>query len=118
MQSNKPWLLVRNPEYFRCVLVSMVTFDPTAVYDDRFVVRFGLGGEGTQPNYQLESPGDHVVAYNGGNHQPNTLAPGGRYNDHQISQQRFTLHDVQKLLDRCLGIQSGKIDPGPTGEGP
>ncbi len=118
LPGNRPWLLVRNPDYFRGVLGSVVDFAPNALHDPKVVVRFGLQGEGQQPNYQIEAPDGRVSPRWGSNHEENANAPGSRYADHNLSDQRFTLVDVRKLLERCLGIQSGTIDPAPDGEGP
>ncbi|MDN3568766.1 hypothetical protein QWZ14_30690 [Paeniroseomonas aquatica] len=116
MKSSRPWLLVREPDYFKGVIGSMVKFDSKAKDDPAVVARFGRMGHGVQPNYQLEAPPHRVRAHMGGGHKPDATAPGGRYADVELSE-RFTLKNVQALLRRCLDIQSGKIDPGPDGEG-
>lgn len=117
MKSNRPWLLVREPDYFKDVLGSLIRFDGQAKDDPNIVVRFGRMGIGVHPNYQLAAPPQHVLAYTGGGHKPDASAPGGRYADVELSEERFTLQDVQALLRRCLDIRSGKADPGPEGEG-
>src|SRR5208283_549288 len=58
----------------------------------------------------IETPRDRVVAYKGGNHQPDKNAQGGRYADDELSQDSFTAMEVQALLQRCLDIQSGTVD--------
>ena len=118
MSSHKPWLLVREPAYFQAVLGCMVKFDRTAKDNPGVVVRFGVNGDGVRPNYQVEAPPDRAQAYRGGGHKPDGSAPGGRYANHELSPERFTVQAVQGLLRRCLDIQSGKIDAGPAGVGP
>jgi hypothetical protein len=118
MTSRNPWLLVSNPDYFRKVVGNMVTFGPNARHDRNIVVRFGLRGNGIQPNHRFEAPAGRVAASSGNNHRKDGQAPGGRYADNDLSVERFALQDVQDLMRRCLDIQSGKIDPAPPGEGP
>ncbi len=117
MKSNRPWLLVRKPDYFKNVLGGRVRFDGQAKDDPDVVVRFGRMGNGVHPNYQLEAPPHRVQAHMVGGHKRDAGAPGGRYADVELSKERFTLQDVQALLRRCLDIRSGKADPGPEGEG-
>lgn len=118
MKSNRPWLLVHNPNYFKGVIGSMVKFDPNARHDPSVIVRFGLMGDGIRPNYQFEAGDGRVAAYSSNSHDKDMQAPNGRYADAELSVDRFTLTALRQLLQRCLDIESGKIIPGANGEGP
>lgn len=113
MEDDKPWLLVRDPAYFRGVLGSMVAFDRNARHDSSIVVRFGLTGDGVRPNYQVESPG-RSAAKRGDSHAPDKQAFAASYADHDISAEHFALADVTALLERCLRIQAGSLCPEPV----
>ncbi len=118
MKTKRPWLLVRNPEYFQGVLASLVHFYPDALHNPDVVVRFGLMGQGVHPNYQLEAPGGKVSARMGINHAVDHSAPNGRFNDDELSVERYNVVGARGLLERCKGIVAGTVDAGPDGEGP
>ena len=110
--------MVRKPEYFQGVLAAIVNFYPDALHNPDVVVRFGLTGEGVHPNYQLEAPCGKVTARMGVNHEADLSAPNGRFDDSELSVERYTVPGVRKLLERCKDIKPGTVDAGPDGEGP
>ena len=101
MPIKKPWLLVKDPDYFRGILRNMVNSFSNPLYDENVVVRFGLGGEGIRPNYQLEGPPGRILAIAAVNHELDVRAPGGRYDDNMLSEERYTLVQVRDLLSRA-----------------
>jgi hypothetical protein len=107
MTDNKPWLLVRDPGYFRGVLGSMVAFHANARHESSITVRFGLTGDGIRPNYQIEAPA-RVAPKRGDNHRDDMHAAATGYTDADLSSERFTLVEVQALLKSCLRAQGGR----------
>ena len=99
MSSEQPWLLVRQPEYFQAILANMIKYATNALHDPNVTVRFGIGGIGIRPNYQLEAPPKKAWAISGISHKFDANATGGRYADAQLSTSRFTLVDVRDLLE-------------------
>ncbi len=51
MTNPEPWVQVSDPDYFRGVLGSMMRLDSKARHNTSTIVRFGIGGHGTWPNY-------------------------------------------------------------------
>jgi len=98
----KPWLVVKDCAYFQGVLGSLVAFAPNGLArrDSTVTVRFGLQGQGIYPNYQIERPGRVPAAHLGIGHGLHPIMPTG-YEEAHLSQERFTLQDVQALLTRC-----------------
>jgi hypothetical protein len=107
MRTFKPWREVRNCSYFQQVLAGMMAFDAKADSDSSVIVRFGLTGRGVRPNYQIESPAS-VVAVRGDTHERHQHT---RFDDRELSQERFTYAQVQALHKRCIDIQDGRLDP-------
>jgi hypothetical protein len=78
----------------------MVIHFTNPLHDKNVVVRFGLGGEGIRPNYQLEGPAGKVLAITAVSHELDMRAPGGRYDNDMLSDERYTLVQVRDLLNR------------------
>ena len=108
MTDSKPWEQVTDCAYFDRVLGIMRSFDSDARTNAAIVVRFGLGGRGVRPNYQVEAPG-RVLAVSGNSHDADPNAPGGRYADQELSGERFNFQDVQALFRQCLDRSHGAV---------
>jgi hypothetical protein len=104
-EEPKPWQLVRNPDYFRDVLGSMINVDGNARNDNHLVVRFGLTGDGIRPNYQIETPLGNVHPIRGNNHKPDRQV--SKYATDELSEERFTFQGVQTLLENCIQKMRG-----------
>jgi hypothetical protein len=90
----------------------MIQIDKRARHNDNLTVRFGMGGNGVRPNYQVELLPNRVYPTRGNDHKADPRAPSG-YDEAELSDQRFTLRDVQGLLELCLK-KSSTLSKGRT----
>ncbi|TXM94947.1 hypothetical protein [Methylobacterium sp. WL116] len=96
MNSNRPWDLVTDPDYFRDVMGTLVTAGLGPKED--VWVRFGNTGAGKNPNYQVQGPDGRIVRYSGTTHKAFHLKPDESFEPGNLSEEVFAYPDVVKLL--------------------
>lgn len=100
MNSNHPWELVTDPNYFRGIMGTMVTASLGPKED--VWIRIGTTGEGKRPNYQVQGPDGRVIRFNGASHGIFHENSTESFEPDNLSDQIFTYPDIVKLLARCL----------------
>ena len=92
--SERPvWETVRSPDYYLKVMDNMRN-----LRGDRSV-RFGTGGNGERPNYQVEYPDGRKVPYFSSNHQINREVDA--YDPEHLSRS-YSFLEVRELMKSCL----------------
>ena len=92
--SERPvWETVKSPHYYSEVMKNMGGLGGGRS------VRFGTGGNGERPNYQVEYPDGRKVPYFSINHQRNQDVDA--YHPEHLSRS-YSILEVRELMNSCL----------------
>jgi hypothetical protein len=100
MPTNRPWEDVTEDSYFRGILGNIHHrggLGPRA----EIRVRFGITGDGTSPNYQLEGSNGQVYRFAGNGHELFHKDPTISFEPDRMSEETFGVEDIKQMIANC-----------------